>query len=212
MEHCGARTKSTGLPCEKAVEPGRSRCRMHGGATPRGIASPHTRHGRYSKDLPTQMLARYQVALDDPELLSVRDDAALLEARIREKLADLAGRSALPDWRDATERAERLAENLHAWDAARIEHEVRDLVRLLTQRRNDAAAFHEVRSLMDQKARLARQEHKRLIDLQQMIPVERAMLLIQRLSAVINDVLADDPDARRAIVASFREAMMAGER
>jgi hypothetical protein len=43
---CGARTKSTGLPCSKAAgwrtqHPGQGRCYLHGGATP-------IKHGRYS--------------------------------------------------------------------------------------------------------------------------------------------------------------------
>ena len=47
---CGARTRS-GAPCDRAPEPGRRRCRLHGGApgtgAPRGNRNAH-RHGRYS--------------------------------------------------------------------------------------------------------------------------------------------------------------------
>lgn len=35
-ERCGAKCRGTGLPCERPVLKGRTRCRLHGGATPRG--------------------------------------------------------------------------------------------------------------------------------------------------------------------------------
>lgn len=46
---CGARTRS-GEPCRQAAgwgtdHPGVGRCKLHGGATPRGVDSPHFRHG-----------------------------------------------------------------------------------------------------------------------------------------------------------------------
>lgn len=44
---CCARTRGGGL-CQNYVMAGRSRCRMHGGASLRGPASPRYRHGRYS--------------------------------------------------------------------------------------------------------------------------------------------------------------------
>lgn len=59
---CGARTrarctrhgaklcpKCPPARCRRPPTPGRTRCRLHGGATPRGKASPHFRHGRDSR-------------------------------------------------------------------------------------------------------------------------------------------------------------------
>src|SRR3954451_14863589 len=60
---------------------------MHGGKVPRGRALPQTKHGRYSKDLPTRLLATYSAAQADTELLSLRDDVALLDARLADVLA-----------------------------------------------------------------------------------------------------------------------------
>lgn len=62
-------------------------CRAHGGATPRGIASPHFRHGRWSKDLPAHLSERYEQAREDAELLSLHDEIALLDMRISALLA-----------------------------------------------------------------------------------------------------------------------------
>lgn len=46
---CGARTKSTGKPCQKAPVEGSSRCHLHGGKSLKGTQSKLYRHGLYSK-------------------------------------------------------------------------------------------------------------------------------------------------------------------
>jgi hypothetical protein len=48
---------------------------------PRGLAHPATTHGRFSKDLPTRLVAQYRASLDDPEILALREEMALLTAR-----------------------------------------------------------------------------------------------------------------------------------
>jgi hypothetical protein len=48
VTYCGAKTRR-GTACQQpAMRNGR--CRLHGGKTPRGLASPHLKHGRYSQD------------------------------------------------------------------------------------------------------------------------------------------------------------------
>src|SRR4051812_32142589 len=83
---CGARMRG-GTPCHLAPMPN-GRCRMHGGATPRGPALPQFKHGRYSRSLPTRLAAQYEAAQSDPVLMELRDEIALNDAR----LADLLGR------------------------------------------------------------------------------------------------------------------------
>ena len=52
-KHCGAKTRS-GEPCTQGRVPGRTRCKFHGGMTPKGIQNAKT-HGLYCKELsPTE--------------------------------------------------------------------------------------------------------------------------------------------------------------
>ena len=60
---------------------------MHGGRQPRGLAHHATVHGRFSKDLPTRMLASYQAALADPEMLALSEEVAVVTAREADLLA-----------------------------------------------------------------------------------------------------------------------------
>lgn len=68
---------------------GRNVCLAHGGKTPRGVASPHFKTGRYSRSLPGHLLAAYEEALRDPRLLSLQDELALTDAMICELLSQV---------------------------------------------------------------------------------------------------------------------------
>lgn len=86
---CTARSKRSGEQCRKHAMRGRNVCLAHGGKTPRGAASPHFKTGRYSRSLPGHLVAAYEKALNDPKLLSLRDELALTDAMISELLRQL---------------------------------------------------------------------------------------------------------------------------
>ena len=71
---------------------GRTRCRMHGGATPQGIASPHYRGKGYSRSVPKHLQAIYEAHFNDPDLLSLHKEIALCNTRIEDLLTQISGR------------------------------------------------------------------------------------------------------------------------
>lgn len=82
---CGAKLrKKPGRFCKIRPIKGRKRCRFHGGTTPRGIASPQFIHGKYSSVLKGALAENFQNSAADPELLSLRGDIALADARLFE--------------------------------------------------------------------------------------------------------------------------------
>src|SRR4051794_12837534 len=96
------------------------RCRLHGGLTPRGLANVNTRTGRYSRDLPTRVLARYESALADPELLSVRDDVALLQGAITDVMAEVKEAETSPDLDAILGSVEKISAEWKGWDWTRM--------------------------------------------------------------------------------------------
>src|SRR5262249_52499599 len=88
MMRCRAKSKRSQERCKRWATPGREVCRMHGGRTLIGLAAPRLKTGRYSKFLPIRLAADYERAAHDPELLSLRHELAVVEARI----IDLLGR------------------------------------------------------------------------------------------------------------------------
>lgn len=85
---CGAKLRGRAETCRKAPLAGRTRCRLHGGASLIGVESRTYRHGRYSKALPPDMATRYRASRRDPALLTLRDEIALLDARTTGLLTD----------------------------------------------------------------------------------------------------------------------------
>lgn len=89
VRQCTAMSKRSGQQCRKHAIRGRSVCRAHGGATPRGMASPHWKNGRYSTILPDRLASKYEDALQDRRLMSLRDAIALVDVDISESLRSL---------------------------------------------------------------------------------------------------------------------------
>jgi hypothetical protein len=58
------------------------RCRLHGGASLAGVASPTWKNGRWSKYLPAHLAARFQEGLNDRQLMQLRQDTALIDAAL----------------------------------------------------------------------------------------------------------------------------------
>lgn len=145
---CGAKTRA-GTPCRRRPM-ANGRCYMHGGKALVGTANPAFKTGRYSKYLPARLTERYHEALADTELLALRDEIAVLDARLSEVLAE-----------------------------------------------DDPVGWPDVVAIMEQRRKLVESERKRLVDMQQMITTEQAMLLI----AAISDAVRRHVDDRTILAA-----------
>jgi hypothetical protein len=179
------------------------RCRLHGGKSPRGLASPNLRTGRYSKDLPLRIAARYEAALSDPELLSVRDDVALLQGAISEQMAEMAAAEAGPDLDAILGAIEKISGGWKDWEWSRMEQELEGLRQLVVGRREQRTALREVRELIKEKAQLVHQENRLMADRQQLITVEQYLVGMKALGAAVRRMV-DDPETLRAIDVEFR--------
>jgi hypothetical protein len=184
---------------------------MHGGKSPRGLASPLTRTGRYSRDLPTRVLARYESALADPELLSVRDDVALLQGAITDVMSEMKEAEARPDLDQILSSVERISSEWTGWDWTRMQGELDKLKESIVGQRSQRAAMREVRELIREKAQLVAQENRLLLDRQQMITVEQYLLGMRALGLAVRR-LVDDPVKLRQIDVEFRRLASVPER
>ena len=103
---CTARSKRTGQPCTQPVCSGRTKCRLHGGRSRRGLAAPAWKDGRYSKTLPADLADTYERARTDPELLALRDELALVDVRLMSLLERLAEGETSTGWAKVYEALE----------------------------------------------------------------------------------------------------------
>jgi hypothetical protein len=177
------------------------RCRVHGGATPKGVASPHFRTGarsRYLKHLTGQVGAAFKAALADPDLGCLRGELALQTARVEDLLAQLATQEG-PAWStlvlalDVLQMARSKGEPVDA-ALATLDGLIRSGAACAQSRR---AAWAEVRALMQEKTRTSAAESKRLADLQGVVRVEDALLWARALLTAAREEVTDRDQLRR---------------
>lgn len=85
---CTAHLRGTTIRCKKQAMKGKTVCRNHGGATPSGPASPHWKHGRYSKAMPTGLAEAYKKTMTDPTLLTLGKEIGIAQLRITQLTAE----------------------------------------------------------------------------------------------------------------------------
>lgn len=200
---CTATSKRTGKRCGANAVKGRTVCYHHGGRTPRGADLPQTKTGRWSKDLPTRLAAKYHEALKDAKLLELRDELAIIDARLSDLLAGMdtgeagaiwaALRKARKDFEDPAKRMDALKEIL-----------------VLIERGAEAwQQWEDVFRTIERRARIAESERRRLVEAQQMISAEQVNVLIAAVSSVIRQHV-NDRDALRRISADIGGLLSAG--
>lgn len=181
---------------------GRTVCYHHGGATPIGATSPHFRSGRYSKYLPERLREKYQDAQQDPEILVLRDEIALADARLMDLLTRVdVGESGVL-WKELKELLDQLSRNVEALDLDGARGALQRLQEVVGKGHTDASAWQEIQAVLMLREHLVRSERQRLVQMQQMISVEQAMTLIAALTESVRRHVTE-PDALRAISADL---------
>lgn len=191
MAQCTATSKRSGERCRNRPAIGRTLCHIHGGKTPVGIAAPQTVTGRYSKHLPTRMLATYEASKADPELLALRDEIGLLDARLVDLLKRVDTGESGATWRALQAEYRAYREALAKADVPEMSARLKAIGSLITQGVADEAAWVDVRATVEHRRRLVESERKRLVDMQQMVTGEQAALLVRSLMQAIRDHVHD---------------------
>jgi len=186
---CGAMTKK-GEPCERSPMPN-GKCWLHGGATPNGLASPNTTHGRYSKYLPARLAGKYLEAQNDPELLNLAGEIGLVEARIAELLEGVDRDAVGRVWAKIRATYDDLDLAMKTGDSNGTIACMVELGKLTRTGNRDYYAWEEIVKLIEQRRKLVDSERKRRVDMQNMITADRAMLLVSAIVGVIRDNVAD---------------------
>lgn len=200
---CQAKAKSTGEQCRRRAVAGRTVCTVHGGLTPVGPALPQFKHGRYSKYLPTRMAERYQEAQADPDLLALRDEVALLDARLSVLLEQVDAGGTADVWKRLKDTFHELQRANASGDKIRQRALFFDLTQLIQSGGNEYDAWQEIYDMFERRRKLVESERKRLVEIQNVITVDRAMGLI----AFITDTIrrhVSDRDALTAISTELR--------
>lgn len=167
------------------------RCRIHGGKSLAGIASPTYQTGRYSRYLPGRLLGRYAEAQANPALLELRADIALIDARIGDLIARVDTGESGALWARLMQARSDLLLYRRAGDTVKTAEALNTLLDLVGQGHADYRAWAEVGATIEQRRRLVESERKRLVEMQQTLTVEKAMLLIGAIGGIIKAHVQD---------------------
>lgn len=194
-KRCNAKTRDGGK-CQTWAMPN-GRCRMHGGSTPTGLGLPQTKSGRYSRDLPTRLAARYEQSRTDAELLDLREEVSLTDARLADLLAKVDTGESGAKWKALRKTHNELMEAILGGDSTKLMAVVRVMGRMVDEGTHDADLWDEIFTAVEQRRRLVESERKRLEQMEQLVTVSEMMVLA---SALLSSIQAHVSD-RRALAA-----------
>lgn len=188
---CGAKTRA-GTRCKRAAMPN-GRCHLHGGKSLSGVAHPNFKTGRYSKYLPARLAGRYQEAAQDPNLLALREDIALLDSRIAEVVSRLTTGESGGAWKAVRAAYENMLLAKSTGDPQLFAASLNNLGDTIQSGYGDEESWIEISILLQQRRKLVESERKRLVDMQQMITAEQAMILVSTLVDILRRHVTERP-------------------
>jgi len=100
--------------CRQSVREEGLACRLHGGASLKGIAHPNFKTGMYSEHMPRELDDKHTKFINDPNWLSLTNELAVLRAIMARRLDELDGyasaeifAAARSTWREAKAASDR---------------------------------------------------------------------------------------------------------
>jgi hypothetical protein len=190
---CGAKTRA-GTPCRETKLYPNGRCYRHGGPSLGGVAHPNWKTGRWSKYVPRHLGDAYEEARTDPDLTSLREDLELLTVRVSVLLQRL--EEAPPSWDDLVAAWAAVEAGLdEGGDPAALVDTLVAFWQFLQDGREQAArqegAWAEIREVIAERTRTSLAESRRLADLSQMVPKEKAFALMHLVVETVRGAVLD---------------------
>lgn len=206
---CGANKRGGRGICQSTFVLPNGRCRLHGGKSLKGVASPTFKHGRYSKYMPQGMGERFREALNDPALLSLDKDVAIIETRLTELLASMkepgGAWSAVIEWKDKVLAAR--ASN----DAALLGAALNGLIGAIVAGGGERERWAEVGELIEGRRRVIDSIRKHEVQAQEVLTLGQAMGLFTALAQAVKQNVQDRESLRR-ISEQFQRLMQGQDR
>lgn len=187
VPRCTAKSKQRGQRCRNPAMPGRTVCRFHGGTQGMGVANPGFKHGRFSKILPKGIRKRYEAALNDPGLLSAREEIAMLTARVEEIAGRLTSGETAELWREIRRAHAEMESALASRppDQAALRSAMARIKECVTKGATEQAVWDELQEAIERKSKVSAREHKMMVDQQQMLTTEESLTFVMSVMASV---------------------------
>lgn len=197
--HCNGRNWQKTNYCKRppgwgTQHRGTGRCKAHGGNSLRGIAHPGFKGRGYGKSLPSHIAVHYDEALRDENLLNLKSEIALCDARLGE-LTEQLGKGT------GAQLANRLTRKYNQVNGSAVSSnakvrakfgqylgELGDIIALIS---NNASIWDDMGVWIDRRQRLTEAEVRHMIHIRAMISAEEVMQLVGQLLRILRDRVYD---------------------
>lgn len=182
------------------------RCWMHRGDPTVGIVHRGWRTGRYSEAIPALLSKAYEKSLADPNLLGMRDELSLLDARLEDLLRSMTRGDTPKVWEHLKDSWEALQRAMSTGDADAMQVALVTMRDLIKTGGSVTEAWSEIYRVLTTRSSIAEIERRRLESLQATITAEQALAWAGLLvSSVKRNV--SDPKALEAITEDIQYAL-----
>lgn len=191
---CGAKRANQDITCKNPpLENGR--CYRHGGRTPKGIASPHFKHGQTSRyaHLPPRLSERVAEFMQRPDQLEGRENIAVIDARLSDLYSQLHSAEPTDVWADLKQRYIAIQQLRKAEeDTAEAEEDFQDMLyNGVAEMYKADKIWQDILQLTEQRRKLTESENKRIKEAGQFITAEQFMMFIQLVLGIIKQNVSD---------------------
>jgi len=164
---------------------------MHGGRSPRGVAHPSFKTGRFSRSIPSRLSQSYEEALADPRKLELADELAVIVARNREMLESLYSGESDGLWRRLRNHKRRMERARRDGDQDAAELHLNAIEHLIERGADDGERWAELKKNVDQQRKLAESERKRLVEAHKMVTTEELMAFMGAVLGILKKHVRD---------------------
>lgn len=188
-KECGAKRRDGGI-CRSPAMPN-GRCRIHGGKSLAGPAAANFKTGRYSKYLPAHLKDRYEAATSDPDLLVLRDEIGLIDARVAELMGRISTGENAVTWMILKDKFGELKKHVKSGDVVKTIEALNAVEAVVNTAVGDYLIWGEIQNGLEQRRKLVESERKRLVEIQAFIDARSAMTLVASIIDVIRRNVKD---------------------
>ena len=209
--------KTNGDPCKAWAQHHSDYCvaceRKRSGQFKPGPLSPSYKHGRYAKVVPTKLLQAYQDGLSDPELLSQKDEVAVLRARLEQLIGRTETGESDAAW-DSLKNAKHEFE-LHVSQSSPVSQQkaqdaLQQIMGLIDSGHSARLAWADVERLTALLDKLKASERKRLMEAKAFVTITEAIAMLQTITWTLKEIVpkeVEDKGAQQRILEGMANAV-----
>ena len=199
-------------------------CRVHGGKSLSGIASPSYKDGLYVKSLPKRYLQNYDQARNNPDYLKLQDSIGVVDARLMELMSGIDEKASshifnsLISYVNQMEKSQAVlvrSQNIRDEEQrARVREKanteflesINEIARLVKSGAKEWYIWNDITELIEKRRRLVETERRLLVDMNIMVRIEETFT---RFNILMESIRRNVPDRniRAAIQSDYNLAI-----